>query len=81
MTPEQLRHEITEDDATLQEIQRIASRYQRHTIDISGPAPQFIEADMLALEKGWRRAKLAWVVLGVLVVGFVVWRWMNGGGE
>lgn len=80
MTPEQIRNEITDDDATLQEIQRIAARYQRHTVDISGPTPQYLEAEMLALEKGWRRAKLAWVVLGVLVVGFVV-GWLVSGGR
>ena len=71
--------EEARDDATLQEIQRIAARYSRHTVDIGDSAPQYVEGEMLAVEKGWRRANVAWVVLGVLVVGFVVgWR-VSGG--
>jgi len=89
MTPEQLRDELAQDDATLQgddsqhkpaaDYLEWVARYGRHTIDIHGPAPQYVEDELLAVERGWRRARVAWVVLGVLVVGFVVWRVYGGG--
>lgn len=78
MTPEQLRDELERDDATLQEVLWITSRYQRHTVDIRGPAPHQVEDELLAFEKGWRRAKVARWVIGVLVVGYVVWRVVHG---
>lgn len=48
--------------------------YQRHTVNLTGPAPHYVEDELLAVERGWKRAKVAWVVMGVLVVGYVVWR-------
>ena len=58
-----------------------AHAYERHTVDIRGPAPHYVEDELLAFERGWKRAKAAWLVLGVLVAGYVVWRWfgMHGG--
>jgi len=55
------------------------SQYQRHTVDITGPAPQYVEDELLAVERRWKRAKVAWLLLGVLVAGFVVWRLVGGG--
>lgn len=49
-------------------------RYARHTVDLAGPAPVHVEDEALAFERGWRRAKVAWAVLLVLGVGYVVWR-------
>jgi len=74
MTPEQLRDEIAKDDATLEEVQKITTRYRRQTVDITGPAPQYVEDELLAFERGMRWAKVGWAVVGVLVVGYVVWR-------
>lgn len=50
---------------------RALERYRRHTDEV---APAHTDDEMLAFEKGWRRAKVAWVVLLVLVAGYVVWR-------
>ena len=58
----------------LRRAERALERYRRHTVDIAGPAPQHVEDELLAFERGWRRAKVAWAVLFVLVVGYVVWR-------
>jgi hypothetical protein len=66
-----IEHSRLEDDPLYQ-------NYQRHTVDIKGPAPQFVEDEMLAVERGVRWAKVAWVVLGVLVAGYVVWRVLGG---
>ena len=81
MTPEQLRAEIAKDDATLEEVQKITTRYQRHTVDITGPAPKYVEDEMIAFERGWKRAPWMWVILGLFVLGYVVWRVVNGGGQ
>lgn len=51
--------------------ERAMEHWQRHTDDV---APRPAENETLAFEKGWRRAKVAWVVLLVLGVGYVVWR-------
>lgn len=59
-TPEELRR-----------AERALERWHRHTVDI---APQPVEDELLAFERGWRYAKVAWGVLFVLVVGYVVWR-------
>jgi hypothetical protein len=40
----------------------------------SPPAPRYVEDEMLVLERGWRRVKLAWWVLGVLVAVVVAWK-------
>jgi hypothetical protein len=49
-------------------------RWNRHTVDITGRAPVCVEDEMLAVERGVRWAKVAWIVAGVLVSGYVVWR-------
>lgn len=56
-----------------------AAVYQRHTVDITGAAPQYIEDELLAVERGLRRAKWAWLFLGVLVAAYVVVRVWAGG--
>lgn len=48
--------------------------YDRHTVDIAHPAPQHVEDEALAFERGYRKAKVAWCVLLVLVAGYVAWR-------
>lgn len=73
----QYRAPFTADE--IRRADRALSKYQRHTVDITGPAPQYVEDEMLAMERGWKRAKVAWVALGVLVVGYVVWRVVGGG--
>ena len=58
----------------LRRAERALEKWHRHTIDIAGPAPVHVEDEALAFERGWRRAKVAWAVLLVLVAGYVVWR-------
>lgn len=52
-------------------------KWHRHTVDIAGPAPVHVEDEALAFERGWRRAKVAWAVLFVLVVGYMAWRLLH----
>lgn len=51
--------------------ERALERWKRHTDEM---APAHVEDEMLAFERGWQRAKVAWAVLFVLVAGYVVWR-------
>jgi hypothetical protein len=62
----------------LRRAQRALARWERHT---SCPAPHYPDDEMLVMERSWRRVKLAWWVLGVLVAVIVAWRWASGGGE
>ena len=70
--PESVAAKFTADE--IHRAERALERYRRHTVDLSGPAPQHVEDEALAFERGYRRAKVAWCVLLVLVTGYVVWR-------
>jgi len=79
MTPEQVREEIAKDDATLQQVHNITDRYRRHSVDITD-GPMSFEDELRDFDRSFRRARWAWVAIGVLVVTYVVWRWVSGGG-
>ena len=59
-------------------------RFQRHTVDISDPAPKSVEDELSAFERGWSRVKCwAAFVLGMMFgacVGFwVLPGWVHHG--
>lgn len=55
--------------------------WRRHTVDITGPAPQYVEDDMISLERRWRFVKILWWALRIALVGFVLWRIVHRGGQ
>jgi len=69
MTPEQLRDEIARDDATMQEVQHITARYQRHTVDIDRQ-PMTVQDE--TPPTGFTGATVAWIAMGAVVVGCLI---------
>lgn len=70
----QAREVTNQVSAGVVRLRQSEQRYERHTVDIRNPPPVHVEAEALAFEHGWRRAKIAWVVLFVLVAAYVAWR-------
>lgn len=61
-----------------------ANDWHRHTVDITDPAPKYVQDELLVFEKGWRRAKYASLLLlgFVLGLGFGYWvlpQWVHHG--